>query len=325
MKIDIFSHLMPKKYKEALYKTADRSFGMLDLESLSDLDKRFKVMDAFGEDYRQVVTTVGPVPEALGGPDVAYDLARLANDEIAEAVTRHPDRFAAGVGTLPMNNMDGALREAERAVKELGLKGVIIHTPINDKPMDSPEYMPLYELMAGFDLPIWIHPRREQTPDYASEHTSRYWIWCIWGWPYETTAAMTRLVFSGVFDKFPNLKFITHHCGAMVPYFEGRIGFVLRTAKSCGKNFGENLKRPVIDYFRMFYNDTAIHGSTPGLMAAHAFFGPEHILFGSDTPFDDELGAAAIRETIRSVEEMDIPATHTRQLFEDNAKKLLHL
>ncbi|MFQ5827029.1 MAG: amidohydrolase family protein, partial [Dehalococcoidia bacterium] len=244
MKIDIFAHLMPTKYKEALYKQAGRTFFMLEIPTLSDLEKRFRVMDAYGEDYRQVVTTVGPVPEALGGPEVAYDLARLANDEIAEAVAHHPDRFAAGVGTLPMNNMDAALKEAERAIKELGLKGVIIHTPINGKPMDSPEFMPLYELMSGFDLPIWIHPRREQTPDYATEHTSRYWIWCIWGWPYETTAAMTRLVFSGVFDKFPNLKFITHHCGAMVPYFEKRIVYVMGTSRACGKHFGEDLKRP---------------------------------------------------------------------------------
>lgn len=322
MKIDIFAHLMPRKYRDAIYQAAGRKFLMLEVPTLTDLDHRFRIMDLYPE-LVQVVTTVGPVPEAIAKPERAAELARLANDEMAGVVARYPERFFAAVATLPMNNMDAALMEAQRAIKELGMKGIIIHTPVNGKPLDLPEFMPLYEMMSGFDLPIWLHPRREQTPDYASESTSKYWIWCLWGWPYETTVAMTRLVFSGVFDKYPNLKFITHHCGAMVPYFEGRIRHVLGLAKFCGKGFGENLERPPIEYFRMFYNDTAIHGSTPGLMAAYHFFGADRILFGADVPFEMEYGAATLRETIQSIDNMEIPESDRKKIYEDNAKTLL--
>ncbi len=322
MKIDIFAHLMPRKYKDAIYRQTGREFLMLEVPTLTDLDHRFRIMDTYPE-MVQVVTAVGPVPEAIAKPERAAEMARLANDELAEVVARYPDRFLAAVAILPMNNMDAALTEAQRAINELGMKGVIIHTPVNDKPLDLPEFMPLYEMMSGFDLPIWLHPRREQTPDYASEPTSKYWIWCLWGWPYETTVAMTRLVYSGVFDKYPGLKFITHHCGAMVPHFQGRIGCIEGLAKSCGKSFGENLKRPLLDYYRMFYNDTAINGSASGLMTAYRFFGPDHVLFGADFPFEIEHGAGTLRETIKSIEDMDIPESDRKKIYEDNAKRLL--
>lgn len=324
MKIDIFAHLMPKKYKDALYRQAGRKFLMLEVPTLTDLDERFRVMDTYPE-MVQVVTTVGPVPEAIADPEKAAELSRLANDEMAELVARYPERFVASVATLPMNNMDAALREAERAVGELGMKGIIIHTPVNGKPLDLPEFMPLYEMMAGFGLPIWLHPRREQTPDYATESASKYWIWCLWGWPYETTVAMTRLVYSGIFDKYPDLKFITHHCGAMVPFFSERIGCIDGLAKSCGKPFSEHLERPLLDYYRLFYNDTAINGSTPGLMTSYLFFGPERILFGADFPFEMEQGAGALRDTIKSIDDMDIPEAHRKMIYEDNARRLLDL
>jgi len=324
MKIDIFAHLMPKKYREAIYQQTGRNFSMLETPTLTDLDHRFRIMDRYPE-MVQVVTTVGPVPEAIADPEKAAELAKLANNEMASIVARYHDRFLAAVATLSMNNIDAALVEAQRAIKELGMKGIIIHTPVNGKPLDLPEFMPLYEMISSFNLPIWLHPRREQTPDYASESSSKYWIWCLWGWPYETTIAMTRLVYSGVFDKYPNLKFITHHCGAMVPYFEGRILCIEGLAKFCGKQFGENLKRPLLDYYRLFYNDTAIHGSSQGLMTAYHFFGPDRILFGADFPFEIEYGAGTLRDTIKSIDQMDIPESDRKKIYEDNARRLLGL
>jgi len=322
MKIDIFAHLMPKKYKEAIYKQTGRKFLMLEVPTLTDLDHRFRLMDDYPE-MLQVITTVGPVPEAIAEPERAAELAKLVNDEMAEVVTKHPGRFLAAVATLPMNNIDAALKEMHRAIEELGMKGIILHTPVNGKPLDLPEFIPIYERMSLFDLPIWLHPRREQTPDYASESESKYWIWCLWGWPYETTIAMTRLVYSGIFDKYPNLKFITHHCGAMVPYFEGRIHCIDGLARFCGKSFGKGLKRPLLDYYRMFYADTALQGTTPALMTAYRFFGPDHILFGADFPFEIEYGAGTLKDTIKSIEAMDIPESDRKKIYEDNAKRLL--
>lgn len=322
--IDIFSHFMPPRYKEALYKQTGRRFQMLEIPTLFTLEERFRTMDKFG-DYRQVITPIGPVPEAVANPQEAAELCRIANEGTAEAVAKHPDRFVGGVAILPMNNMDAALKEADRAIKDLKLKGIIIHTPINGQPMDMPQFMPLYEKLAQHDLPIWIHPRREQTPDYTNEHTSKYWIWCVFGWPYETTLAMTRLAFSGVFDRFPNIKFITHHCGAFVPYMSGRIEYVYQLAGSFGKQFDYQMKEPIIEYFRKFYNDTAIHGSTSGLMCAQDFFGVDRILFGADVPFDTKGGELSLKDTIQSIERMAISQADKEKIFYKNAQKMLHL
>ncbi len=107
---------------------------------------------------------------------------------------------------------------------DLKFKGIQIFSSINGKPLDRDEFMPLYEMMAGYDLPLWIHPARDKTvPDYPDEPYSKFTLFTAFGWPYETTLAMARLVFSGVLEKYPSLKFITHHCGAMLPFFSKRV------------------------------------------------------------------------------------------------------
>ncbi len=183
--------------------------------------------------------------------------------------------------------------------------------------------------MAKYNLPIWVHPSplwNISTPDYTSETEAKYLAWMVFGWVYQDTLAMVRLVFSGILERFPNLKFIIHHAGAMVPFFEKRITSLYNCAEMRqNKNFKQGLPKSLGEYFRMFYGDTAIGGSTPGLMCAYAFFGAEHLLFGTDTPFDMELGNEAIRETIRSIEQMDISAEDKYAIFEGNAKRLLLL
>jgi aminocarboxymuconate-semialdehyde decarboxylase len=126
---------------------------------------------------------------------------------------------------LPLGDPDAAMREIERAVGELGARGIQLFSNINGKPLDTPEHLALFDRMAAFDLPVWLHPYRGAAmSDYASETTSKFEIWWTFGWPYETSVAMARLVFSGIFDRHPHLKVITHHLGAMAPYFEGRVG-----------------------------------------------------------------------------------------------------
>ncbi len=266
------------------------------------------------------MTIAGPPVESIANARNASELAAIANDDMAELITKHPDRFLAAVACLPMNNIDAALREADRAIGDLGFKGVQIYTPINGKPIDSPEFMALYEKMAEYDLPIWIHPTRgRDTPDYSSEDYSRYRIFAMFGWPYETAVAMARLVFSGVLEKYPNIKFITHHCGSMVPYFGQRIASFGRTIVP-----RQGMTKPPIEYFKMFYGDTALSGSTLGLTCGYAFFGAEHLLFGTDMPFGDEYGDPCGR-IISSVESMDIPDSDKRKIFAGNARRLLRL
>ncbi|MBI2849477.1 MAG: amidohydrolase [Chloroflexi bacterium] len=330
LKIDIFQHILPMKYKEALYAAAPPDFYLKDviesLPTLFDLDHRFRIMDKF-DGLMQVLTVTQPPLELFTTPQKAIDLARLANDEMAEIVLKYPDRFPCAVAHLPMNDMDAALKEVDRAILDLKFRGVQIFSPTNDKPLDAAEFWPLYEKMARYNLPIWIHPERTvDYPDYRSENRSRFMIFSNFGWPYETTVAMTRLVFSGVLEKFPTLRFITHHCGGMVPFLEKRIigsydhAEMLRRAR-----YKQGLTRAPIDYFKMFYLDTAVYGSTPALMCGLAFCGADHLVFGTDFPYDSQFGERYTRQTIESIENMPINDVDKKLIFEDNARRILRL
>jgi predicted TIM-barrel fold metal-dependent hydrolase len=325
MKIDAFAHILPTGYKTALYKRADKRFfsGKWDqvidgTPALFDLDNRLRVIESH-EGLSQILTVASPALEESATPEDAVYLAKLANDEMAELVGKYPDKFTAAVANLPMNDIDEALKEADRAIKDLKFKGVQIFTPVDGKPMDLPEYLPLYDKMAEYDLPIWIHPARGRAiPDYGTEGHSKYYMYQMFGWPYETTAAMVRLVFSGVLERCPGIKFITHHCERIVvgqDYAEVHLGARWKQA----------LSRPPIEYFRMFYGDTALNGSTPALMCGHAFFGTDHVIFATDYPYDNESGDRFTRAVIKSIEAMAIPDQEKAKIFDGNIRRLLRI
>jgi predicted TIM-barrel fold metal-dependent hydrolase len=325
LKIDAYSHITPPKYKDTLYKIAPDQVDskITRTPSLYDLDYRFRIMDKY-EPIRQVLTLAWPPIEEVANPVQAAELAKVANDEMAELVLKYPERFVAAIASLPMNNIDAALAEADRAINDLRHRGVYIHTPVNDKPLDLPEFMPLYEKMLEYDLPIIIHPMRlPDFTDYRTEKESQYNISSLFGWPYETTAAMARLVYSGVMKKYPGLKIVTHHCGGMVPYFAERIA---QFAQLMQRGTALGLTKDVVDYFKMFYNDTAIYGNPAGLMCAYAFFSADHLLFGADFPLGDtERGDRNYRQTINAIEQMDITEVEKKKIFEDNARALMRL
>jgi len=340
VKIDIYTHIQPRKYLDELLKVVETHHKHLltrfrvieSTRSLWNLDERFRIMDKYG-DLVQVLVPTGPPVELLVQPKDVIRLVKLYNDEIAELVQRYPDRFIAAVACLPLNNVDMALEEAQRAITDLGFKGILVDSPVYDnspektKPIDLPEYMPLYEMMSNYHLPIWIHPRRESSvSDYTTEKESKYFIFHCFGWPYETTVAMARLVFSGVLETYPALKLITHHCGAMIPYFADRIVNLYGYHRAHGQTgFMDKLKKPPIEYFKKFYNDTALYGNTAGLMCGYAFFGIDRLLFGTDMPYDTEQGGQFIRETIQAIKQMNISDLEREKIFKDNALDLLNL
>ena len=321
---------MPIQYKERLFKIAPSNLDIIknvgSTPSLFDLNQRFRIMDKF-EGLMQVLTLSAPSLEEIADQREAKELAMVANDGIADLITKFPKRFPAGVATLPMNDIEAALKELDRAIKDLKLKGIQIYTPINDKPLDSPQFLPIYEKMSEYDLPIWIHPRRAQTyTDYKTESESKYRIFSVFGWPYETTVAMARIVFGGILERYPNLKIITHHCGGMVPYFKERIiGSYERIFDHLKDDLRKDLRRHHIEYFKMFYNDTAINGNTSALMCAYDFFGADHLLFGTDMPFDTEYGERNTRQIINAIEQMTISDIEKEMIFRTNAERILNL
>ena len=329
-KIDAYTHIVPAKYKDYLYKIAPEQVDtkINNNRSLYDLEYRFKLMDPY-EPLRQVLTLAWPPIEEVAGPEKTPELAKVANDEMAQLVAKYPERFIGATAVLPVNNMEAALKEAERAIEDLGFRGVYIHTPICDKPPDLSEFFPLYEMMSGYDLPIFVHPMRLiDYPDYRKETESKYNMQGTFGWPYETTAFMARLVFSGIMEKYPRLKIVTHHCGGMVPFFADRIDELSHLWERGLARKGERsgLTRAVIDYFKLFYADTALYGNPSALMCGYHFFGADHLLFAADFPLGDtEVGAKNLRKTVSAIEEMNITKSERKQIYEDNARKLMRL
>jgi predicted TIM-barrel fold metal-dependent hydrolase len=333
-KIDIFNHIYPASYYGRVMKVApdykDIGKRMRNIPMLADLDVRFRVMDIF-EDYEQVLSLPTPPIEVFASPADAVDLAQAANDGMAELVQRYPDRFPAFVASLPLGDPDAAARELHRAVDDLGARGFQIFSNILGKPISAPEFLPLFEAMAAYDLPIWMHPfRGADMPDYKTEDRSEYEIWWTFGWPYETSVAMARLVFAGIFDRFPALKIITHHMGAMAPYFEGRVGpgWDQLGARTSEKDYSvvlKSLSKRPLDYFKMFYADTALFGAYDATVCGLKFFGADHIVFASDAPFDPEKGPMYIRETIAIVDRLPISDDERERIYWRNAASLLKL
>ncbi len=322
--IDVYSHILTPKYMETLKKYGVDVRERVSVKTLWDVEERFRFMDRF-PGLKQVIVPGGtPAIKATAAQEA--ELARIANDEVAELLTRHPDHFIGAAALLPLQDPEETLRETERAVKELHMQGVHLPTPALGRPLDRPEFLLLYEKMCQYDLPIWVHPTRPAFPEYPGESGSVYDTFCIWGWPYESTIAMTRLVLSNVMARYPALKIVIHHAGAMVPFFSDRIVNTYGVAPGMGRqDHTRNVKGDVLAHFRRFYVDTALNGSTPGLMCAYAFYGADHMLFGTDAPYDAQNGFITTRDTITSIEAMAISEVEKQKIFEQNALRLMNL
>ena len=258
MKIDVYSHILPKKYTELYAKKNAAIKQRVEYRSIAvtDIDVRLRLMNRY-PDVLQVLTVANiPLETFAPAPADAIELAKIANEELAELA-----------------------------------------------------YKELWETMARLDLPIWIHPA---TYDKLDNDIG------LFSWPFETTSAMFRLVTAGVFNDYPNIKFITHHCGAMVPFFQKRIKWVL----SLVPGMYPTIKHPE-EHFRKFYNDTAVYGNTSALMCGYDFFGPDHLLYGTDCPLGPKFGLTG--ETAESIERMAIPAAEKEKIFFGNAANLLTL
>lgn len=335
MRIDAFPHILPRRYFDRMLAAASGPASYMQkrtaaIPCLYDLDERFRIMDRF-DGYTQILTLGSPPIEALGDPSLTRDLARLANDEMAELVQRHPDRFLGFAASLPMNDPDASVREADRAISDLGALGVQIFTNVNGLALDDPRFEPLFARLSELDRAIWVHPARTaKMPDYPGEDRSKFELWWVFGWPYETAIFMSRLIFSGHLDRYPRLRILTHHGGGMVPHFAGRIGPGLdqlgaRTPDEDLTALARGMPRRPFDYYKMFYGDTALFGAAHAVRCAIDFFGIDHILFGSDMPFDPEKGPQFIRETIANLDALGLSAADRRRVDEDNARRVLRI
>ncbi|MGI0090171.1 MAG: amidohydrolase family protein [Nitrososphaerales archaeon] len=337
MKIDIFCHIYTRKLLDEYVKTQlplVLRFGGFQVPAeetrFVDADARLKVMDKYGIDIQVLTIAFQNAITTVPDKDLLR-ISRIANDSLAELVDESPERLI-GIATL-LNPSGEGLDELDHAIKDLGMKGCLVFSNVKGRPLDSPEFIPFYERMAKYDLPIFIHPTDWTYYNWVGD----YRLDRIFGWPFDTSLALGRLVFGGVMPRFPNLKIIGHHLGGMTPYFSGRILEFIQQAVShpgwAGAGmFPDHVKGQEgrkhddpLKYFRSFYGDTVIMGNASAVRCAIDFFGVDHILYATDYPFGADNGEENIRLNTSCVEDLHLSAEDNEKIFEKNARRLLKL
>lgn len=324
-RIDAFAHLLPAELRGKVLDSAAPSADLVNwagLEPLYDLDHRLADLDEHAIDV-QFVTTPSPPLESLFDTPTTLRMAELANDGMAKAVGELPERLR-GVATIPLVDSGWAVRELRRSVLELGLAGPLVYTHVRGRAIDHPDLEPFWAEAEALGVPVWLHPdRARKDGDYVDEPNSRYGLFLVLGWPYETSIAIARLVLSGVIARHPGLHVIVHHGGAMVPFFHRRIEMnFLRGAQGRVPD----LEDEAIDVprdLRSFHVDTVLQGASAALDAAISFYGDERVLFATDMPFGPEHGRKFARSAIESIELLD--PDQRRAIFSENAYGLFQL
>jgi len=325
-RIDAFAHILPARYLDRLERHLEQSMAPAQLryyregvfryhDALTDLNARWRALEPFG-DYAQVLVLAVPPIEDIGSPRIAAEFATLANDEMAGLVQAHPDRFLGFAAALPLNDTEAALRELDRGVSDLGALGAQIYSNVQGVPLDDPRFEPIFARLEELGATAWLHPTRSAAwTDYPAETASNYGLWWSLGWPYETAAALSRLVYSGLMERHPDLKVLAHHGAGMVPHFASRLamGPGYRQVK-------DSLPRPPLIYFKRFYADTALFGAPNAAQCVLDFFGPDHVLFGTDMP----LGPPhAIEATIADLEASELTESQREAVYAGNASRVL--
>jgi len=317
MIIDIYCHHISKSVAKILEKTKYYGEGKEFSYPLNNADPeiRLGLMDRHAVDVQALSQTT---PVLLGlSPEDAAELCRLSNQDNYALCKAYPDRFV-NICIFSLLDMKSAMKELDRAINELDCRGITISSSQNGKGLDSPEYFPFYEKVVEHDLPILIHGTHwDCSPLMDMEHAWRFLH--VFGWDYDATQALWRLIFGGVIDRFPTMKIVTHHMGNYFPFF------VRRIEANVNKFLRDKLPKPITEYYGNIYGDTAVDGTLGAFACGYAFFGAERMMYGSDYPFGAEDGEDFIRENLAGVKSMYIPQAEKEKIMGGNAKKLLKI
>ena len=238
-----------------------------------DIKKRLRAMDKVGIDVQVLSSSnVHQCCDWAPAKD-ALKVHRLLNDQISEVIRARPDRFT-GLATVPLQSVPMAVKELDRAVTKLGLRGVNMSSNIDGKDLDHASFEPFWNKAEELDVPIYVHPAGAK-----DERLQRYFLWNSVGQPYEEAMAMTSLILGGVLDNHPKLNFVMAHGGGFVPHYDGRLVRNFRR----GRGRATNLKKNFEQYLKDFYYDTCVYN--PDVLKALAKkVGPRRLIMGSDFP-----------------------------------------
>jgi 2,3-dihydroxybenzoate decarboxylase len=285
-------------------------------------DKRLGLMDKHGIEM-MILSLNAPAIQAIPDPKKATDLARRANDALAEVVAKRPDRFQ-GFAALAMQDVDAAIRELQRAIRDLGFRGALVNgfsqivDPDSAVYLDLPQYRPFWAEFEKLGYPFYLHPRNP-LPVHAQIYEGHPWlIGPTWAFGQETAVHALRLIGSGLFDEYPRLQIVLGHMGEGLPYSMWRIDHRNAWVKAPHKH---KAKKKIVDYFNAnFHLTTSGNFRTQTLIDAMLEIGADRILFSTDWPFEnidhaaDWFDAAAISEADRE----KIGRLNARRLFKLN-------
>ena len=314
MIIDVFAHYISPTISKMIEKGKYARHYRYPAQN-ADPEVRIALMDKYEIDI-QAVSQTSPVLMGFN-PSEAAEICQVSNDDNYRLCQAYPNRFV-NIGMISLLDITSALQELERCVSDLDCRGITISSNQEGKGLDSPDYYPFYERIIKYDLPILIHPSHWES--YPLVDMDEGWrMMHIFGWPFDTTQAVWRLIMGGVIDRFPALKVVTHHMGAMLPYFVNRI------ESTFNRHLNNMLPRHISEYWVNFYGDTAVDGTTAAFSCGYAFFGSDRLLYGSDYPFGTETGEAYIRDNLAGIGAMNLSPEEMEKILGKNAQKLLKM
>ena len=273
-----------------------------------DIDFRQHVLDDAGVDM-QILTFTAP-GTLVETPDRAARLAAMVNDALAQIVSERGDRFAA-LATLPLHDPTVSVSEFERA-GELGFKGCMLYSNANGVALADQRFWPLYERASEANAVMYIHP----TYPVGVETMTDYWLMPLVGFLFDTTLAAAHLVFSGVIERFPGIRWVLGHLGGTIPYLAERLDRGYFAFADCRKD----IPKPPTEYLKEFYYDT-VNFDVKALQFAIDFAGAEHIVAGSDYPH--QIGS--LEKMLHSIDQLDVSADEREGILGGNATRLLGL
>jgi len=321
--IDFHNHYYPPAYLEALRSGSSAVEVSIDHEGNPriyypgdyniavpghrDIDYRERVLEQAGVDT-QVITLTTPGTH-VEKPETAARFAALVNDVFAEVVRTKRGRFAA-LATLPLNDPAASAKELDRACRVLGLRGAMLFSNVNGVGLDDRRFWPLYETANDLDAVLYIHP----THPVGVEAMTDYWLMPLVGFLCDTTLAAAKIVFSGVVERFPRIRWALCHLGGAIPYLAERLDRGFEAFSECRAN----IPRPPTEYLKHFYYDT-VNFNPRAVELAIAFAGADHILAGSDYPH--QIGS--IPKMLETIRQLNVSEREREAIFGGNAARLL--
>ena len=324
--IDVHAHIFTKNFLKELGARTEYPFYKVENgrgtiyfkegvtnqvpNSFVDIDFRLKEMDRFGI-TTQLISGTNPWTDAFPSPELAPKFSRMINDEMSSLVSRHKSRFL-GLATLPLLDPTEAARELERAIHELGLCGAILGTNVSGTYLSDERFVPIFEVASKYskNCILFLHPTSPLGSDRLKENGFVRSI----GYTFDTTTCLLKMAYSGLFDRFPNLKILSAHLGGNIPYLHGRIDMAWRQFKDSKGSINE---LPMNKIKRVLYVDT-ISYSSPAMKLASELLGVDRLMFGTDFPFD-----WGIKEARESVEDLFKTEGERSKVYYENFERVL--